>query len=337
MNIDKNVKLKVCIIGAGRVGITFAYLIKKTGRSRTDNSTGPEFILKAICSQSSKSIEEAKKFLGCKKGRQKNTARDIFKPGILFSGSNPEGVFQSDVILVCTPDDEIKNVSEEIAEESKKRQDGVRSENPIKDKIFIHFSGAKSLDVFAPLSELGAAVASIHPIKSFASVKDSIETMENTFYGITYPEKCPRKLKEIIKKFIKNIKGKIIEVDDSKKAIYHAAACVASNYLVSLINYSVFLNEKIGINEKDTLNGLIGLVEGTVSNIKKFGTKKALTGPIARGDTGTIREHIKNFEKYLKAEESVIYRVLGGETVKIAFENGWISKKMANEFRKILS
>ena len=104
---------------------------------------------------------------------------------------------------------------------------------------------------------------------------------------------------------------------------------------MSLVNYAVEINEKIGIKPEDSLKGLIGLIESTVNNIKKLGTKKALTGPIARGDIGTIKEHLDNFKKNFEKGDYLLYKVMGLSTSKIAYENKWISRRTFEEFKKI--
>ncbi|HAJ95524.1 MAG TPA: DUF2520 domain-containing protein, partial [Actinobacteria bacterium] len=82
---------------------------------------------------------------------------------------------------------------------------------------------------------------------------------------------------DTIKLLIKVLEGRSIFVKDSTKPIYHAAACIASNYLVALIDYAVYINEKIGISPEQSTRGLMDLIEGTVDNIRKMGTKKSLT------------------------------------------------------------
>ncbi len=335
-----NYNFKICIIGAGRVGTTFAAFL--TFMNLKNPSLG--FKINAICSRTNNSLDRAKTILSKQIDKllakisinttnskvNKKVNKD-FLTSLLFTQKNIEGVKDNNVILICTPDDEIEKVSNEIL--------NYVINNPdfdIKNKIFVHFSGAKSLSVLKPIEKAGGFIACIHPIKSFASIEESIKTIKNTVYGVTLPENCPLFLRTFVDSFIKLLKGKIIEVQDSKKSIYHAAACVASNYLVALVNYAISINEKIGINPDNSLKGLTGLIEGTVNNIKKLGTKKALTGPIARGDVGTLKEHIESFKKYLNEQDYFVYKVLGIETANIAYENGWISKDVKDKFYEIL-
>ncbi len=305
--MDQFINKNIGIIGPGRLGATLAAAI--IGKNIQGIS------LKAISSKGRQSLKRASDLLG-PEGRQ-----------VLFISDNVRCAELSDCIFICTPDDAIEDVCNRVVEAIPEK---------VKEKLFIHFSGAKSLKVLAAAAEAGAYTASIHPVKSFASIEASLETLPGTIYGVTYPQKQGGKVKEFIDYFIKQLDGFIIEVDDDKKSLYHAAACVASNYLVCLINYAVHIHEGIGIKKEESLKGLSSLIEGTIENIKSLGTKQALTGPIARGDIGTVEEHLYNFKRYLKDGDDLIYRIMGYETARLAFENGWIKKSTLEEFKKIL-
>ena len=298
--------MNISVIGAGRVGTTIAYILAKKNIK--------DLQIKSIASKTGKSLNRAKKILG-------ELGREIF-----YTTDNIEASLVCDCIFICTPDDLIGEACNQIFKALKRRGINART------LTVIHFSGAKSLKVLESARESGAAVASIHPLKSFASIEDSIKTIGGTIFGITYES---RKAKLAAIKIVKSLGGKIIEIEDDKKPLYHAAACVASNYLVSLINYAVEIHKSIGIKPEDSLEGLMNLIEGTVSNIGKLGTKKSLTGPVARGDVQTLKEHLENFKRYLAKDKVFLYKVLGSETSKIAYDNGWISKETLDSFKKI--
>lgn len=303
-NKNKDKSIKICIIGAGKVGTTMAYILTRKNIKNLK--------ITSVSSRSDNSINRAKKILGELSGN------------IHFTKNNIDAVINSNCIMITTPDDLIGKVCKEIFE---------YKNLPEKKYIVLHFSGSKSLDVLKDAKKKGASTGSIHPIKSFASIDEAIETISHTVFGITYSDNSA---KTIIEKIIKNVDGDIIEVEDKKKPLYHASACAASNYLVSLLNYAVSINEKIGIDANKSLKGLLSLTEGTINNIRKLGTRKALTGPIARGDIGTIEEHLINFKKYFKKEDIMVYKVMGIETAKIAYQNGWIDEKKYKSLLELL-
>jgi predicted short-subunit dehydrogenase-like oxidoreductase (DUF2520 family) len=303
-------KKNILIIGAGRLGTTLAAVLA--------TKPVPGLKVKYIASRTEKSLKKVKKIIG-KHGRE-----------IIFTRDIVEGVKDCSVVFICTPDDEIEKVCNNISK---------NAELSLKGKYFIHFSGSKRLEVLNNAKKLGAHVASIHPMKSFASITDSISTIGGTVYGITFEKshlwRESTEVNNLIIKIVDSLGGTAVEVKDNDKPLYHAAACVASNYLVSLVNYAVEINEKIGIKPEDSLKGLMGLIESTINNIKKLGTKKALTGPIARGDTGTIKEHLDYFKKNSEKGDYSLYKALGLATSKIAYKNKWISRRTFEEFKTI--
>lgn len=302
--MKKTTRINLCVIGAGRVGTTVSYTLAEKEL--------PNIKLRAISSRSTESLNRAKKILGSKAA------------GVIFTRENSKAVSLANCILICTPDDVISSVCSDIFKDKSK---------DFKNYYAIHFSGSKSLEVLNSARAAGAEIASIHPLKSFASIEEAIKSLPGTIFGITYSSTESKKMAEFL---VKSLGGEIIEVENNKKPLYHAAACVASNYLVTLINYAVLIHKKMGIKPEDSLKGLMGLVEGTVSNIKKMGTEKSLTGPIARGDVGTIKEHVKSFNEFFSKEDSALYRMMGIETSKIAHQNKWIKESTVEELKEIL-
>ncbi len=302
--MKKTHKIKACVIGAGRAGTTIGCVLAMNRKK--------DLKIVAFSSRSKDSLNRAKTILGEIAGE------------ILFTRNNIEAAAAANCVLICTPDDKIKSISEEIF-----RSGSIDSSK----YTAIHFSGSRSLKALDSAKAAGAMTASVHPLKSFASIPEAIKTIPGTFFGVTSTDDQSMRLAERI---VEDLHGIVIKVDDKKKPLYHAAACIASNYLVTLINYAVFMNKVAGIKPEDSLKGLMSLIEGTLENIKKMGTKKSLTGPVARGDNGTIEEHIKNMEKYLNREDTALYRLMGLETAKIAKHNQWIDDKAAISLENIL-
>jgi predicted short-subunit dehydrogenase-like oxidoreductase (DUF2520 family) len=307
--MNKNIKTNIAIIGAGRLGTTIAYTIALKNKKNMK--------IVSMSSTTMKSLDRAKKILG-----------ELSKK-ILFTKNNKKAAAKANCIFICTPDDIIKKVCSELSGQKKQTKTKQKKENI----SVVHFSGSKPLKDLESARKTGALTLSIHPLKSLASIQGAIKTIKNTEYGITFntPEE-----EEVAKKIVETLGGHSIIVEDNKKPLYHAAACVASNYLVTLIDYAVYINEKIGIKPEDSIKGLLSLVRGTVKNIGEAGTKKSLTGPIARGDTGTIKDHMKNFKEHLSDKDIEIYRLMGKKTAGIAKQNGWIEDKVYNELIDIL-
>ncbi len=231
-----------------------------------------------------------------------------------------KAIANADCILITTPDDFIGPVCEDIA----------RSQ-AIAGKFVFHMSGAGSLNLLAPAKKAGAFIASIHPVQSFSSIDNAIKNIPGSIFGITAEKKAEKHAKEIVV----DLGGIPFFISSAQKPLYHAAACLASNYLVSLLYAVESIYQLIGINRINARRAYLPLVYGTLRNIEKSGTIQALTGPIARGDSGTVQKHIdalrETFPKFLP-----LYSILGLITNDIAQKKGTLNSRQAKIISKIL-
>ena len=234
---------------------------------------------------------------------------------------NPqEAVRKPDCILITTPDDAISSACADIAVSP-----------AIKGRFVFHMSGAGGLDLLESAKKAGASVASIHPLQSFSSIDQAIENIPGSFFGVTADKKALSPAKNIIR----SLKGIPLVISPDQKPLYHAAACFASNYLVSLMNAVESIYQAAGINEKDARKAYLPLVYGSLKNIEKSGSISSLTGPIARGDYGTIKKHITAINKNLP-QYSSLYSSLGLITVRVAQQKGTLNATQAKKINAIL-
>jgi predicted short-subunit dehydrogenase-like oxidoreductase (DUF2520 family) len=227
---------------------------------------------------------------------------------------------EADCILITTPDDIILSVCKDIARSPL-----------IKGKYIFHMSGAGGLDILDPARKAGAAVASIHPLQSFSSIDNAIQNIPSSYFGITADAKAKTQAETIVLA----LGGKPIYISSQQKSLYHAAACVASNYLVSLLNVVESIYQSIGINENDAKKAYLPLIYGSLKNIELSGSVQALTGPIARGDSGTIQKHVDAINANLPQYAS-LYSSLGLVTVKLARAKGTLNSRQAKKISNIL-
>jgi len=234
--------------------------------------------------------------------------------------SPQEAVQEADCILITTPDDVISSACADIAVSP-----------AIKGKFVFHMSGAGGLDLLEAAKKAGASVASIHPLQSFSSIDQAIENIPGSYFGVTADKKALSQAKNIIR----SLGGIPLVISPDQKPLYHAAACFASNYLVSLLNVVESIYQAAGINEKDARKAYLPLVYGSLKNIEKSGSISSLTGPIARGDLGTIKKHLTAIKKNLP-QYSSLYSSLGLITVKIAQQKGTLNAGQAKRINAIL-
>jgi predicted short-subunit dehydrogenase-like oxidoreductase (DUF2520 family) len=233
---------------------------------------------------------------------------------------SPDAVQQADSILITTPDDTISSACEEFSLSGR-----------LKGKFVFHMSGAGGLDLLETAQKAGASAASIHPLQSFSSIDQAIENIPGSYFGVTADKKALSPAKNIVR----HLGGIPVVISPDQKPLYHAAACLASNYLVTLMNTVESIYKSIGISEKDARKAYLPLVYGSLKNIEKSGSVLSLTGPIARGDCGTIKKHLTEIHKTLP-QYSSFYSSGGLITVKIAQQKGTLNAGQAKKINDLL-
>jgi predicted short-subunit dehydrogenase-like oxidoreductase (DUF2520 family) len=125
--------------------------------------------------------------------------------------------------------------------------------------------------------------------------------------------------------------GKAMVIAPNMRPVYHAAAVMASNNVVAVVAAATRWLQQAGVPPDDTLPALLPLVEGTIDNLKHLGIPAALTGPVARGDTDTIRLHLAR----LSGPDRALYSALGLEVLRLARTAGLDARK-ADEIEGLL-
>lgn len=233
----------------------------------------------------------------------------------------PEEVtIHADVVFITTPDRVIARVAGEIS-----GRGGFRP-----GQIVFHTSGAHSADEVGAARRSGALAASLHPLQSFASVKMAMESLPGSYFALEGDQEAMPLAGQITG----DLGGKSFFIAAKDKPLYHAAACIASNYLVSLMHFATGLYGRFGLSREEAFEALFPLVQGTIKNISQVGPAPALTGPVARGDGPTLEGHLQVL-KEVGREELELYCKIGLYTVGVALEKGDISAGQAEKLAGI--
>jgi predicted short-subunit dehydrogenase-like oxidoreductase (DUF2520 family) len=211
----------------------------------------------------------------------------------------------ADAFFLAVPDDVIARLAQELAE----------TKMIVKGALCWHASGAVPSSVLGPVQGQGAEIASVHPVKSFADPVLSAESFPGTpcvIEGST--EAC-----ELLSEAMRAIGGVPItlQMSNRAKAVYHAGTTLASNGLVALAEIALRCLEQAGLSREQGLKLLQPLMAGTVDNVIQLGTAGALTGPISRGEVGTIARHLAALDG-TKEEVIQAYRLFGKLTIDVA-------------------
>ena len=233
--------------------------------------------------------------------------------------SSPQEVADvAELIFITTPDDAIPEVANEV------------HWHP--GESVVHCSGAHSLDILKPANQAGANVGSFHPLQTFADINQAVENLPGSTFAIEAEEPLLSTLKELTSL----LDGNWIELKPGDKVVYHAAAVFACNYMVTLVELATDLWQTFGVPQKEATKALIPLLRGTVNNINNIGLPDCLTGPISRGDLGTISKHLTALEDK-NPSLLAAYKQLGLHTIPIALGKGKINEHKAEELKTLFT
>lgn len=237
-----------------------------------------------------------------------------------YSDCSWEVTSDADVIFITTPDGVIAEVCEQLV---------ARNSIP-SGRIVLHCSGALPSTILAAAQTCGAWTGSMHPLQSFAAIQ--VET--NPFKGIVMDLEGQPEAVAAARFLTEGLQATPLEIKTAAKTLYHAAAVVASNYLVALMDVACTLMEKAGLDEPQAIKVLKPLVQGTFRNIENLGLHTALTGPIARGDRETISRHLADLQACPK--ELILYRDLGYRTLQVAARQNRLASSILEDLAVVL-
>jgi predicted short-subunit dehydrogenase-like oxidoreductase (DUF2520 family) len=189
-----------------------------------------------------------------------------------------------------------------------------------------HTSGVDSLGPLAPAQAAGALVGSLHPLQTFGplSAADPLAA----FAGITCALEGDAALLPRLEAVVAALGARPLRLPSEAKPLYHAAAVVASNYLVTLLHLAADLWGAFGVDQETAIAALLPLVQGAVANVAAHGPRRALTGPIARGDAATVEKHLAAIAQ-ARPEALEAYRALARATLALARAEGSITPTAA--------
>jgi predicted short-subunit dehydrogenase-like oxidoreductase (DUF2520 family) len=206
----------------------------------------------------------------------------------------PDEVTRScDLVFLAVPDDRIPLLAESLPWHTGQ---GV-----------VHLSGAKSSAVLAPSRERGARIAALHPLMTFPHreleqpARVLLERLAGCYWALETEDTL---LERKLRRLVSLLQGHVLMLGGESRIPYHIGAVFASNYVVALIGAACAFFETLGIGREESLAALLPLVHATIASVAESGIPQALSGPVARGDSGTVASHLDWLEKYLQATGS---------------------------------
>ena len=235
---------------------------------------------------------------------------------------------QSDLIIIATPDDAIEEIARRLAAAESVSS---RPSRNARRRTVLHTSGALSSEVLGALAQTGFHTGSLHPLVSVSEPSAGAQALRGAFFCLE-GDKAARKLAG---KIVSDLGGASFSIRPENKALYHAAAVMASGHVVALFDLATQMLAACGLNPRSARRILLPLVESAIANLKVFNTAAALTGTFSRGDVATVKRHLKALSQKELEEAFTVYKLLGLHSVEMAQKNG-IEPKARNQIRKLL-
>lgn len=223
--------------------------------------------IKALCNRSLKRAQQSVALIGCGQAVADLTA---LPPASL--------------IFITTGDDEIAQVANVLAEH--------HCVEP--GTIVAHCSGVLSADILKPLADRGCLVASIHPLKAFLA--SSLQA--SVFAGCHCAVEGNPQAVNYLTALFQQLGAVVHTIKADKKEVYHAAAVMASNYLVTLAHHAQNLLQESGLSDNHAMAITQQLLQSSLHNLQQHNhPRDALTGPLMRGDYNTLEKHINAIQQ----------------------------------------
>jgi len=227
-----------------------------------------------------------------------------------FSAAPPDLLLEANAVVFAVRDDAIPQVARTIVEA------GLLG----KRHVLLHCSGARSAaEAFGDVAARVAGIGTLHPLRAFVDPRALARSLKGTVFGIE-GDAAGRAMARAL---AEQLGGTPLDLDGQGMALYHAAASIASNFLVAIADAAGDALEAAGVGKDQGLAALLPLVRSTVDNLAADGLPRALTGPIARGDAGTVARHLAALTERTP-EIAPLYRMLARRAVAIARRKGGV-------------
>jgi predicted short-subunit dehydrogenase-like oxidoreductase (DUF2520 family) len=239
-------------------------------------------------------------------------------PGARAFGEAAALLDEVELIVLAVPDDAIPALAEEL------RMYG--------GQAMIHTSGALGAEVLEPARAAGTQVGAFHPLVAFADTERAVAA----FHGATVAVEGDDELASLLATMAEAIGATAVRLAPGSKAAYHAAAMLSAGGFVALLDAIAELGRVAGLDEAGSLAIYGGLVEQTLGNARALGIARALTGPMVRGDIGTIRRHLEAMQRHAPGVLP-LYRAIAEREVAIAETRGALAPDLAASIRRAVA
>ena len=197
------------------------------------------------------------------------------------------------VVMLCVRDAEVEPLAAEIAEEFPTWP---------RRLCVVHVAGSLTLGAVSSCARHG----SVHPLVALPDPHRGGRLLVGATMAVAGDA--------VAADIARSLDARVVEVDDERRVAYHAAATIASNHLVALMDQAARVAAQAGV----PLDAYLPLVRATLDNVEALGPRDALTGPASRGDLATLRRHVEALEP----DDRVAYRAMADLAAHLAGQRG---------------
>jgi predicted short-subunit dehydrogenase-like oxidoreductase (DUF2520 family) len=220
-----------------------------------------------------------------------------------IGGGRPVGLgapelADSPVVLLTTNDGALASVARELA----------RLRANWRGKVVLHTSGSQPAALLAPLRRRGAAVGSLHPFQTVPSPAVGVRNLTGCYWGIEGDRAALR----ISASYAKALSGVAFRIRPSRKILYHAAAFLTCPTIIALMHQSLALLRMAGVPDRMVRPLLGQFVAETARNFQQIDSRRAITGPVSRGDWSVVRQHLQALARHAPGSLPTYRALLGG-------------------------
>lgn len=230
-----------------------------------------------------------------------------------------EVVDRADLVLLAVPDDALPGLVGGLAE--------VGAVRP--GQLIAHTSGRYGIGVLEKATAVGGLPLALHPVMTFGGTHVDVARLAGCSFGVTSPEQ----LRPAAEALVIEMGGEPVWVPEDQRMLYHAALANAANHLVTLINQSMDLLRRAGVDDPSRMLG--PLLGAALDNALRHGDA-ALTGPVARGDAGTVAAHLQAIGA-VSPEALSAYVALARVTADRALAAGLLDPRAAEALLDVLA
>jgi len=227
----------------------------------------------------------------------------------------PDDVVRAaDLVLLALPDDALPGMVRGLA-----AADALRP-----GQIVVHTCGAHGVDVLDPARERGALPLALHPVMTFTGRAEDLERLATCCFGVTAGD-ADEAAWSVGEALVMEMGAEPVRIPASARPLYHTALAHGANHLVTLVAEAADLLRGAGVDNPERMLG--PLLSAALDNALRHGDR-ALTGPVARGDVGTVRAHLRVLTEHAP-DMLPTYRALAVRTAERAEESGLLRADLA--------